>query len=227
MKYNIFISKESRAGELRVSLIPQEALALIEQGHKVFVEKEAGLGAGYSDEDYQEVGVKVIEINEDSLDSYQAAFLNINLIVRAKRPNRAREQLENQALQRGTIIIGALDPLERESNHIAEYHAAGRLAYSIDQAVLAADDPMNLLASMSKLAGKLALLDAIAKCSHSVNKVSIIGFGVVGRAALAEALQQQLYCSVIVGNQQQANDVVSSGGIACIVDRSLALEIQQ
>lgn len=50
MIYNIFLAKESRAGERRVALIPQDIATLIEKGHSVCVESNAGLAAGYEDE---------------------------------------------------------------------------------------------------------------------------------------------------------------------------------
>ncbi len=227
MTFNLFLAKESRAGERRVALIPQDVETLIEQGHTVFVEQEAGLGAGYEDKAYRRVGAQIVARSETELSSYQNAFRAINLVVRAKRPNRQREQLEHQALQKGTLMIGALDPLERGSPHIDEYHRAGIIAYSIDQAKLPASDPMNVLAAMSRLAGKLSLQDALSKSQNKVNKVVIIGLGEVGRSALAEAKNQGLPTEVMVGDDTKAKNVTSTGVHAFVVDRSQPLEIQQ
>ncbi|MAZ40434.1 MAG: hypothetical protein CMF49_09985 [Legionellales bacterium] len=124
MSYHIFVTKESRANERRVALTPEDTAQLIRQGHQVTVEHHAGIHAGFSNNAYQAAGAKIKVIETSHLSSYREAFKNINLIVRAKRPDHIREQLELQAIQPQTIMIGALDPLEKNTLHIKAYHAA-------------------------------------------------------------------------------------------------------
>ena len=171
MAYHIFLAKESRAGEQRVALIPSDVARLIDKGHDFFVEHHAGLAAGFDDTAYQAVGATIVHLSASELNSYVETFQHIDVIVRAKRPDRAREQLEAQAFRPGMIMIGALDPFESESHHIAEYHQANIHAYSIDQANLAATDPMNVLAAMSRLSGKLALQDALSTSASRCNRM--------------------------------------------------------
>ncbi|MDF1655476.1 MAG: alanine dehydrogenase [Coxiellaceae bacterium] len=225
--YKVFLSKESRAGEQRVALVPQHVKQLVTSGNQVVVEQGAGVGAGYSDQDYQLAGASLVHIEQDSVASFKDAFKDIDIIIRAKRPNAARESLELKAVSAGTTMVGALDPLESHSDHIAQYHAAGLKAYSIDQLALPADDPMNILAAMSRLAGQLSLKDAMQKCQLAVKTVVIIGFGEAGRSAFHEAKQQGLQANVIVGNQLSADRVRAAGGNAVIVDRTLPLKQQQ
>lgn len=227
MSYRILLLKETRAGEQRVALVPSDVETLIIQGHSVFVESGAGLGAGFADEDFQAVGADIVAIDESCLASFKQAFANIDILVRAKRPQREREKLESQAVLRGTIMIGALDPMEVGSDHIAEYHKAGIVAYSLDQLKLPIDDPMNILSAMSRFAGELALKDGVAKCDHGINKVVIIGLGVVGKSALTEALSQKLPVTVIVGSDAKATEVKELGANAVVVDRQLPLAEQQ
>ena len=52
----IGIVKEIKNGEGRVAMIPSDVLELISAGHEVTIEKEAGVKAGFTDEDYIEVG---------------------------------------------------------------------------------------------------------------------------------------------------------------------------
>lgn len=227
MTHSIFLAKESRAGEQRVALVPADVAVLSEKGHSVFIESGAGSAAGFGDKDYQSAGAKVIKIPAHSLNNLSDAFKNITMVVRAKRPDREREKLESKAFQPGTILIGALDPFESDSNHIAEYHTAGIKAYSIDQEQLPADDPANLLANMSRLAGKLALEDAISKAQIPVKKVVVIGYGTAGKAALQQALSLSFSASVIVGNEKKANDLEVEGINTHVVDLSLSLQEQQ
>lgn len=231
MGLNILITKETRAGETRVALIPRDVRVLIEKGHNIFVEHGAGTKAGFSDLDYQQVGAAIRFIKSADTQTYQKYFENINIVVRAKRPDRERELLENQAMARGTILIGALDPFEKNSSHINEYHRANIIAYSIDQLKLSANDPMNLLAAMSKIAGRMALLDAIKKfktnATTDIKKVVIVGFGIVGRAAFDEALTKHLPITVVLTNLASAKEIKAQGANALLLNKNTSLTQQQ
>lgn len=225
--YSILVCKETRAGESRVALIPSDVKRLVQREQKVFVEHGAGTSAGYPDSEYQAAGAEIRYLEDDSEDSLRKLFSGINLIVRAKRPARAREAIEASAFEAGTIMMGALDPLERGSPHIDEYRQAHLTAYSIDQLVLPSDDPMNLLAAMSEIAGRLALLDGIKKWGAKVNEVVIIGFGVAGKSAFAEALSQKIPTTVILSDPKQAAEIKRRGGAPQLLDRSADLQDQQ
>ncbi|RMF64212.1 MAG: alanine dehydrogenase, partial [Cyanobacteria bacterium J069] len=56
----IGIPKEIKDQEFRVGLSPSSVRTLTEAGHTTFVETQAGVGAGFSDEDYQQAGAKVV-----------------------------------------------------------------------------------------------------------------------------------------------------------------------
>lgn len=211
-KFNILVTKETRAHESRVALVPKDVEELIKNGHTVFVEHNAGNGAGFTDQDYLSVGAVIHCIENDNSEAYKQCFENIDLVARVKRPERSREILENKTMLPGTIMLGALDPLEKNSSHVDEYHQSNIIAYSIDQLNLEPDDPMNLLAAMSKIAGRLALLDAIKKFNSTVKKVVILGFGIVGRSAFAEALNKKLPTTILLRNSADAKDIEARGG---------------
>ena len=75
----IGVPKEIKAQEQRVALLPSAAYQLIKRGHEVLVEKNAGAGAGYSDQDYEQAGAIL-------LDSHAAVFEQANLLVKVKEP---------------------------------------------------------------------------------------------------------------------------------------------
>lgn len=224
---NILVVKETRAEEKRVSLIPPDIEKLITMGCAIFVEHNAGKAAGFSDEDYMKVGATIRYVDDDSNNPYADLFSDINIIVRAKRPARSREILENKVIESGTIMIGALDPLERNSAHINEYAERKIVAHSIDQLQLPQNDPMNLLAAMSKMAGKLALQDAIKKFSDIPKKIVLIGFGTVGRSAFFEALGQGLDVTVVARNDKYQNEIENAGGHLFIMDNAKDIVSQQ
>lgn len=229
---NILVCRETRAGETRVALIPTDVETLIQRGHTVFVEHDAGLAAGFSDQDYEKIGARIRFLNGEDISAYQEYFRDINMVVRAKRPERKREILENSSYAANTILIGSLDPYEKNSTHIKEYHQARITAYSIDQLNLPADDPMNLLAAMSKIAGKLALRDGIRKFNaialgKSAERIVIIGFGIAGQAAFTEALNQALSVIVFMRNAKHIKEIEDSGGKAILLDKKDTLRQQQ
>lgn len=227
MLSKIFLCKETRAGESRVALIPEDIKMLIDNGYSVVVESDAGLKSGYLNQQYQEIGASIISVDEENIHSYKQAFSDIHLIVRAKRPCREREILENKAMRKGTVMIGALDPFEPNSTHIDEYHHADIHAYSLDQVTSEDDNDINVLKVMSNMAGRLALRDALEKLDRRANTVVVIGLGSVGQSVIDEALNLGLSVDAIVGNVSVSNKLTSLGVNTHIVDRSLPLTTQQ
>ena len=227
MKLNILLVKETKAGETRVALIPDDIKKLISVGHKVFVEHNAGSKAGFSDSDYIDSGAEIRHLKEDDSVLFIKLFKGINLIVRAKRPDRKREIIENSTISKDTMMVGTLDPLERTSSHVDEYHNSGIKAYSIDQLRLAPDDPMNLLAAMSRITGTLALLDALKMFKSKVNKLVILGYGTAGKSVFNEAMKLQIPTTVILRNIEQAKTIQKLNGNVFLLDRNDNLQKQQ
>ena len=75
----IGVPKEIKEQEYRVALLPSGAYQLIKRGHKVVVERGAGVGAGYPDSEYQQAGATLV-------DSHQEVFEKADLIVKVKEP---------------------------------------------------------------------------------------------------------------------------------------------
>jgi len=75
----IGIPKEIKKAEFRVALTPAGVRALCEAGHKVLVEKGAGEGSGFSDEEFQKVGAEIIEDKKKLFDEAE-------LILKVKEP---------------------------------------------------------------------------------------------------------------------------------------------
>jgi len=75
----IGIPKEVKIQEGRVALIPAAAAELVRHGHEVYVQSSAGVASGYSDDEYEAVGVRLVE---DAASLYGAA----GLIVKVKEP---------------------------------------------------------------------------------------------------------------------------------------------
>lgn len=87
---------------------------------------------------------------------------------------------------------------------------------------------MNILAMMSKIAGKLCLLDAINKHPAPIKKIVIIGFGTVGQAAFYEALTQKIpNITVLLTNKKYEDEIKNSGSHFILLDKQADLVSQQ
>ncbi len=79
----IGVPKEIKQQEHRVGLVPSTATTLTRSGHTVLVQKSAGVGSGYPDEDYIAAGAKIIE-------TPKKCFAQAEMIVKVKEPLQAR-----------------------------------------------------------------------------------------------------------------------------------------
>ncbi|HSQ26036.1 MAG TPA: alanine dehydrogenase [Anaerolineales bacterium] len=94
---NIGIPKERRAYEYRVGMHPAGVKMLVKQGHTCYVEHDAGLGAGFSDHEYQQAGARIAY-------SPHEVFGRADLLLKVARP--IKEEIEWQ--RPGTTLAGLL-----------------------------------------------------------------------------------------------------------------------
>lgn len=90
----IGVPRETKVGENRVGMLPSGVQMLVEDGHKVLVEKGAGLGSGIDDGDYSSAGAKIVRSAKD-------IYKNAEMIVKVKEPQPA----EIKMLRRGQIVF--------------------------------------------------------------------------------------------------------------------------
>ena len=75
----IGIPKEIKDNEKRVSVTPFGVAELVNEGNIVYVEKNAGIGSGYSNQNYKDSGAIL-------LDSAESIFDSSKMIVKVKEP---------------------------------------------------------------------------------------------------------------------------------------------
>jgi len=88
------VPKEIKDQEVRVALLPSAAYQLIKRGHQVVVERGAGAGSGYPDEDYLQAGAALAERHEE-------VFAQADLLVKVKEPQPSELPL----LRRGQLLF--------------------------------------------------------------------------------------------------------------------------
>ncbi|MEO0899485.1 MAG: alanine dehydrogenase [Bacteroidota bacterium] len=92
------IPKETFFQENRVALTPEAAGVLVANGHQVYVEHDAGLGARYTDNDYSEEGAMIQYKAED-------IFTNADIILKVS----PLSQEEMGLLRENQILISAVN----------------------------------------------------------------------------------------------------------------------
>ncbi|MGQ9795580.1 alanine dehydrogenase [Desulfosoma sp.] len=143
----IGVLKEIKTEENRVSMTPSGAEVASQHGHTVLVEKSAGVGSGFSDEEYQRMGAIVVD---DAAEIYARA----DMVMHVKEPLAPEYDLikENQIiftylhLAADATLTRAL--VDRRSINIA---------YETIQKV---DGSLPLLTPMSEVAGRMAVQQA-------------------------------------------------------------------
>lgn len=93
----IGIPKESRPFEYRVGLSPAGVEILCQNGHQVYVEHDAGVGAGFGDQEYEKAGARIAFSAEE-------VFGRADLLLKIARP--LKQELE--WLKEGSILTGLL-----------------------------------------------------------------------------------------------------------------------
>ena len=135
--------KEIKPQEFRVGITPTLAQDLIARGHEVIIEAGAGLGAGYSDADYQKAGAVLV-------DTAEAVFASSEMIVKVKEP----QAVERQMLREGQLLFTYLH-LAPDADQTHDLLASGCTAIAYET-VTDALGGLPLLAPMSEVAGRLA-----------------------------------------------------------------------
>lgn len=184
------VPKEIKAQENRVALTPAGVDALVRAGHKVLVETNAGVGAGFSDEEYRALGAEIIaEASQVWKDS--------EMIVKVKEPLPS----EYGYFKPGLILFTYLH-LAAELELTKALMESGTIAIAYET-VQNPDRSLPLLTPMSEVAGRMAvqqgsiyleknrggkglLIDGVPGVPPA--HVVVVGAGIVGTGAIRRAV---------------------------------------
>lgn len=181
----IGVPKEIKNNENRVALTPAGALELTKRGHSVYVQSTAGNGSGFSDEDYQEAGAKILPGIKEVYDIAE-------MIIKVKEPIQQEYDLVKE------------DQLIFTYFHFASYEPLTKAMIKSKAVCLAyetvelSDRSLPLLVPMSEVAGRMAIQEGAKYLEKPMQgkgvllggvpgvapgKVLILGGGIVGTQA--------------------------------------------
>jgi alanine dehydrogenase len=140
----IGVPKEIKTNENRVALVPAGCEVLVERGHKVVVEKGAGLGSGFSDEDYQRAG-------GTTADTAEEVWSKAEMIMKVKEPIA----VEWPRMRSGQVIYTYFHFAASEELTKAVINS-GAVAVAYETVQLPTGE-LPLLTPMSEVAGRMAV----------------------------------------------------------------------
>jgi len=137
------ILKEIKVLEKRVCMVPSGVATMIANGHQVIVERNAGAGAGYPDEEYVQAGAMIAETPSE-------IYAACDMVMHVKEPQPSEYDL----IREGQIVFTYLHLAADEQQTRALMKAKSiNIAY---ETIEKEDGSLPLLVPMSEVAGRMA-----------------------------------------------------------------------
>ncbi|MGH2967639.1 MAG: alanine dehydrogenase [Solirubrobacteraceae bacterium] len=223
------VPTEVKADEFRVAVTPAGVRELHERGHKVVLQRGAGLGSGISDEAYRAQGATIAP-------DAAAVFGEADLIVKVKEPQAGEVDLLEA---RHTLFAYLHLAPDRELTDGLRRSGTTCVAY---ETIEDAHGRLPLLAPMSEVAGKIAaqagafmlqkpeggrgvLLGGVP--GVAAGKVMVIGGGVVGRNAAQVAIGLGAQTYVYDRDVARLRELDAQLGDRCATCFASTLEIEE
>lgn len=211
---NIGIPKEIRPFEYRVGLSPIGVKLLAEAGHVCLVERGAGLGAGFSDEQYRQAGAVVVYSGEE-------AYGRADVVLKVARPT----DQELEWIPPGRILMGYLYLAAAHPRKYAALLEKSVTAIAYEQ-IQGPDGSLPCLKALSQIGGRMAAQLAARLLQNDFgghgkllggvpgvppSEVVVIGGGVAGENAARAFLGMGAHVTVLdkdLSRLQQLADVL-------------------
>jgi alanine dehydrogenase len=197
---NIGIPKERRPFEFRVGMTPLGVQMLVQEGHICYIEHEAGIGAGFSDQDYIESGGRIVYNTHE-------VFGRADMVLKVARP--LFEELEY--LRPNTIVAGLLH-LGSARQDKTDYMTQNQITAVALEQIQMPDGSVPIRRPLSQIGGLLSAQIAARLLESSSGgrgilmggvagvppaEVVIVGAGLVGEAALKAFLGMGAHVTIL------------------------------
>jgi alanine dehydrogenase len=139
----IGIPKEIKAEENRVAITPAGVSALVAHGHRVLIQRGAGLGSGLTDAQYRAAGARLVPVRQ--------VWHDAEMIVKVKEPLASEFRYLREGLIVFTYLHLAACPELTKILRAKKVNAIGYETIQFD------DGSLPLLAPMSEVAGRLSI----------------------------------------------------------------------
>ncbi len=140
---NIGVPREYRQDEYRVGLTPAAVELLTSAGHACCVEHDAGIGAGFSDLDYQRAGARTVYSPEE-------AYGRSDLVLKVERPTAGEVDL----LRDGCILMGFMHLAVAQEERVQKL-LEKRVTVVAYETIQLDDGSLPVLSPLSQAAGRM------------------------------------------------------------------------
>ena len=159
--------KEIKNNEFRVGLTPDNVRAYVAAGHHVYMEKGAGVGSGFSDNEYVDAGASLIDNAAD-------VWHLVDMMVKVKEPLEEEYPLFHDGLILYTYLHLAADKEQMDALLKGKVKA---VAY---ETIQEKDGSLPCLAPMSQIAGRLSIQEGAKYLEKRFGGEGILLAGVPG-----------------------------------------------
>ncbi len=159
--------KEIKNNEFRVGLTPDNVASYIANGHHVYVEKGAGVGSGFDDEEYVAAGANLLEDPKE-------IWALVDMMVKVKEPLPCEYPLFHDGLILYTYLHLAADQEQMDAL------LAGKVKAVAYETLQETDGSLPLLAPMSQIAGRLAVQEGAKYLEKTYGGRGVLLAGVPG-----------------------------------------------
>jgi len=159
--------KEIKNNEFRVGLTPDNVKAYIAAGHHVYMEKGAGMGSGFSDNEYVDAGASLIDNAAD-------VWNLVDMMIKVKEPLPEEYPLFREGMILYTYLHLAADKEQ------ADALLAGKVKAVAYETIQETDRSLPCLAPMSQIAGRLSIQEGAKYLEKRFGGEGILLAGVPG-----------------------------------------------
>ena len=223
----IVSTSEDKNIEKRIALTPDISKKYISNGFEVSVSKNYGTHLGFSDNEFKDCGVQIVENEKDLIDT-------ADLIIQLNLPSD--EKLSY--LKANQNLIGVLNPFSNKKK-IDELINKNVKNFSLELLPrITRAQSMDILSSQANLAGYKAVVEAFANFEKAIPmmmtaagtvpaaKVLVVGAGVAGLQAIATAKRMGAIVFATDVRMASKEQVESLGGKFLTVEGSENLETE-
>jgi len=182
------IPSEISANELRVAATPKTVKRLQKQGFEVYIQKNAGAKANFSDKEFEEAGAKIVNTAAD-------IYGKSDIVLKVKEPTAE----EVDMMKEGLVLLSYLWPAQNQDllKKLADKKVNAIAMDAIPR--ISRAQKMDVLSSMANIAGYRSVIEGSYHFGRFLNgqitaagkvepaKVLVIGAGVAGLAAIGAA----------------------------------------
>ncbi len=159
--------KEIKNNEFRVGLTPDNVKAYVAAGHHVYIEKGAGVGSGFTDNEYVDAGASLIDNAAD-------VWHLVDMMIKVKEPLEEEYPLFREGLILYTYLHLAADKQQMDAL------LAGKVKAVAYETLQEKDGSLPLLAPMSQIAGRLSIQEGAKYLEKRFGGEGILLAGVPG-----------------------------------------------